>query len=226
MHTYIHAYSTYIYFEKDNSSSSSFLRGDFGFGGNALRRHPDWADINCETLKQKLTSRCHNIGLRPGTIWQHEQVGHEPLPAAPPPPHTTSPPSCCLPTALWSLEESSLLWRSPWEVTGQTKYWSCVWYTPVFFFPLFFLSLSSRWCLMSHPQQHLPLLISRGASDSSDLESSTFTGPAKWLAMRPTSEVGIPMAEEKRLGTRPARRWKRLHGRFQKLFLSVITWYQ
>lgn len=85
MHTYIHAYSTYIYFEKDNSSSSSFLRGDFGFGGNALRRHPDWADINCETLKQKLTSRCHNIGLRPGTIWQHEQVGHEPLPAAPPP---------------------------------------------------------------------------------------------------------------------------------------------
>lgn len=96
MHAYIHAYSTYIYFEKDTLPPPPSSGGDFGFGGNALRRHPDWADINCETLKQKLTSRCHNIGLRPGTIWQHEQVGHEPLPAAPHP-HTQPlrPPAAC-----------------------------------------------------------------------------------------------------------------------------------
>lgn len=225
MHTNIHTYRTYMY---ACSSSASFLQGDFGFGGNALRRHPDWADINCETLKQKLTSRCHNIGLRPGTIWQHEQVGHEPLPAAPHPttPHTQPlrPPAAC--------RRLCGLWRRApcyGEVLGKSRgrlnTRSCVWYTPVFFFPVFFLSLSlsSRWCLMSHPQQHLPLLISQGASDSSDLKRST--GRAKWLVMRRMSEVGIPMLE-KRPRNSTASEMKAAAQRIPEGSWSVITWHQ
>lgn len=168
-----------------------------------MELHPDWADIHRETLKQKLTSRCHNIGLRPGTIWQHEQVGHEPLPASPPNPnpHTQPhrPPAACR-------QLCGLRSRAPCygEVLGKSRdrlNTGVVFdiHRFSFFLCFYFLSLTSRF-LMSHPEQHLPLLITQGASDSYDLKRFTLTDTAKRLAMKRMSEMGNQM--NKRLGTR------------------------